>query len=133
MSIFKEEVIKSYHSRNIHINDFISNDKKMYTISEASCLIIPSHNEGQPQIILEAMFLGTPVIATSVGDIPTMLGNDYPFLCEVNSPESLSNTIEKFLMLNDHEKLKLSLMLKNRFDKYYSYDTHKTLLLSAFL
>lgn len=127
-----EEIIKTYNSSKIKVNDFLKDDIKMKSINEASCLILPSHNEGQPQIILEAMFLGTPVIATNVGDIPTMLGKDYPFLVEANSPESLANAIENFLKLKNEEFLALSYSLKDRFNKYYSFQTHKLQLLSSF-
>ena len=104
----------------------------MSVINKASCLILPSHNEGQPQIILEAMSIGTPVIATNVGDIPTMLGIDYPFLIPAKSPDKLANAIENFLKLDENELNKLSTFLKNRYNNNYSYEIHKTLLLKTF-
>ncbi len=127
-----EEKIKSYSTDNIKINNFLSNDMKMNVINEASCLILPSHNEGQPQILLEAMSMGTPVIATSVGDIPTMLGFDYPLLIPANSPEKLANAIEYFLQLNSSELNKLSNILKSRYNNNYTYDIHRAMLLKTF-
>ena len=44
----------------------------------ASCdlLIIPSESEGLPFVLLEGMAAGIPVIATSVGRIPKIIGKD---------------------------------------------------------
>lgn len=44
-------------------------------LSHFDGLILTSYTEGLPMIILEALRAGTPVIATSVGGIPTLLQN----------------------------------------------------------
>ncbi len=42
-------------------------------LSAADCLVMPSRWEGLPLAAIEAMALGTPVIASSVGDLPHLL------------------------------------------------------------
>lgn len=75
-----------------------------------SCAIftLPSYTEGFPNVIIESMSCGTPIIATQVGAIPEMLaiGSDTP--CGICIPEKdtvkLKNAIRE--LLNDPIKAK---------------------------
>jgi glycosyltransferase involved in cell wall biosynthesis len=45
-------------------------------LREADIVAFPSHTEGFPNALLEAMVLGKPIVATNVGAIPEMLGEN---------------------------------------------------------
>jgi len=69
-------------------------------------LVLPSHFEGMPNIILEAMANGLPVIASNISTLPEMISQGYNgLLFDVNNASALSNTIEKLgkdILLQKH-------------------------------
>ena len=70
----------------------------MKNLKASSILAVPSRMESLPQSIKEAFFLKTPVVATSVGDIPELVKNDVTgILIPPNDSISLANAINSLL------------------------------------
>lgn len=131
---FSDEKLKQkilcFSSNNIKINEAIKGDKKYKIICDSDCLILPSWNEGQPIVLLEAMSLGTPVITTKVGLIPELLGADYPFLATQRDLNSLEEVILKFIASDNLESI-MSDLYEN-YSTNYSINNHKNTLLTIF-
>lgn len=76
-------------------------------IASADGLILPSHFEGLPNVVLEAMALGTPVIATRCGGT-IELERDKPTIqwAKPNEPRSLANAILSFAVEREAARLR---------------------------
>jgi glycosyltransferase involved in cell wall biosynthesis len=68
----------------------------------ADLFVLPSHSEGSPNVLLEAMSAGVPVIATTAGGIPELATNETDaLLVEKRNVEMLTAAISR--MLGDTE------------------------------
>lgn len=98
----------------------LSREKTIQEILSADVLIAPSHIEGFPNVILEAMACGTPIIATRVGGIPEMLDNgSCGVLIEPRSVEAIVAAVESF-MHDEPRKTLYATLGKERVNKVYS-------------
>lgn len=62
-------------------------------MAAADLLVLPSLFEGLPLVVLEAMALGLPVVATRIPSVVEALGADHPFLAAPGDPDSLAAAI----------------------------------------
>ena len=65
-------------------------------LSAADVLVLPSHREGLPTILVEAGSLGIPVIASGVGGIPALLGDDRGAVLPDVSPSAIQAALLVF-------------------------------------
>jgi teichuronic acid biosynthesis glycosyltransferase TuaC len=73
-----------------------SHDDVVRYMSAADTLVLPSHMEGLPSVLVEAGSLGLPVIASAVGGIPELLGADRGSLLPDVSPTSIAAALTHF-------------------------------------
>ena len=71
-------------------------------IAAADALVLPSHFEGMPNVVLESMAIGTPVIATKAGGT-VELEREEPTICWANPQDaaSLSDALMRFVGAKD--------------------------------
>lgn len=118
----KDQVRASRLENNVHFFGF-SNDVASI-LSESDFLVMPSHSEGAPLVVLEAMVLGKPIISTRVGAMAEMLGSDYPqqFVVEPGKPAELGRAIEELSLMPPAALAALGNGLSDRVRLNYSRD-----------
>jgi glycosyltransferase involved in cell wall biosynthesis len=68
--------------------------------------VISSRSEGLPLTLLEAMGAGLPIVATSVGEIPTIVSDSgCGWLCPPASPEALRDSMRAALVATDTQEI----------------------------
>jgi len=93
-TLLEEEEI----SDRIDLPGWISHDELPHYFNRFRLLILPSDTEGLPNIMLEAIACGTPVLATPVGAIPDVIQDGITgFIMENNSPECIAKNVIRAL------------------------------------
>lgn len=93
---FQEEFARflkeKYSFEGVELVGELPHTQAMERLNEGEIFVLPSHTEGFPNAVLEAMALGKPVVATKVGAIPDMLEN-CGVLVEKQSPDGLREAL----------------------------------------
>ena len=64
----------------------------------ADLFVLPSHSEGSPNVLLEAMAFGIPVVATAVGGIPEIVTDEESaLLVRAHHPQAMAAAIVRLL------------------------------------
>jgi teichuronic acid biosynthesis glycosyltransferase TuaC len=66
-------------------------------LAASDVVVLPSHAEGLPTVLVEAGAMGIPVVGSAVGGVPELLGADGGWLCPPRGPEALTATIRRVL------------------------------------
>jgi glycosyltransferase involved in cell wall biosynthesis len=68
----------------------------------ADLFVLPSHSEGSPNVLLEAMAANLPIVATDVGGVAEIVeNNESALLVPPNDPDALATAIVRVLTDNE--------------------------------
>ncbi len=90
--------IQQHHATDyIHLMPRCSFDEVAVWMSAADLVTLPSYMEGCPNVVLEALACGRPVVATRVGGIPEILSEQFGRLVAPRDSAALSEAIASVL------------------------------------
>lgn len=91
---------------NCIYHGLISDSKELQNIlDQMDVLVLPSHSEGMPNVILEAMSRGCAILATDVGAVSMMVTEACGKLIKPNNKDVLSNALKEFINLEHADLL----------------------------
>jgi glycosyltransferase involved in cell wall biosynthesis len=105
----------------VKLMGWIPNSEVHKYLNRLKLLVLPSASEGLPNIIIEAMSCGTPVLATGVGGVPDVVKDgETGFILENDSPEFIARNIVKVLESDNLDKV--SKKARHLIETKYSYE-----------
>ena len=81
-------------------------------MNAADCLCLPSLSEGHPNVMMEAMACGTPVVASAVGSIPDFVNDSTGYLTTPMDHSDISSKLRECLSI-DYDRKKIRDAVKN--------------------
>lgn len=79
----------------------VSHEAALELIAASDALVLPSHGEGSPLVVTEALALGTPVIGTPVGAVPELIGGS-GLIVPVADAVALEGALREFAARSTH-------------------------------
>ncbi|WP_122639135.1 glycosyltransferase family 4 protein [Romboutsia sp. Marseille-P6047] len=118
---------------NIKILGFMEREKAFDIIRKSIAVIVPSQcYEGFPMTIAESFALGVPIIGNNLGNVSSLIKNEYNgLLFEKNSMLSLKSKVEK-LFYNKELNIELGNNAYSTFYKYYTDDKNYEALINIY-
>ncbi|HTX74960.1 MAG TPA: glycosyltransferase [Terracidiphilus sp.] len=93
-----QKAIQAHNAEGyIHVLPGCSFDDVAVWMAAADVVTLPSYMEGCPNVVLEALACGRPVVATQVGGIPEIMNNNYGRLVPPRDASALARALAEVL------------------------------------
>lgn len=94
----EQSLLREHLTGRVTLMGWISHDDLPQYLNQMRLLVLPSYTEGLPNVMIESMACGTPVLATPVGVIPDIIEDGRTgFIMEDNSPECIVKNVIRVL------------------------------------
>jgi len=92
-------------------------------IDSCQILVSPSHSEGMPNVILEAMSRGLAIIATEVGAVPMMVSDSNGKLIKPQNRNLLLDAVNDLASITESNLLQMRQESINKVDENYRWSS----------
>lgn len=99
----------------------LPHDQAMRRLSQSAIAVLPSHTEGFPNFVLEAMALGKPVVGTDVGAIPEMLDDGRGLVVPSRDVGALEHAVERLIVCKE-ERLEMGISALQYVEEHCAVD-----------
>jgi len=96
----QEQVSAHGMAEHFHLAGGMTPQEVAVHVNAADLLTLPSWTEGYPNVLVEALACGCPVVATDVGGIPEIVKINNGILIPAKNTSALRNALEKALQAN---------------------------------
>ena len=99
IQMLKDKIQTDEIEKNIDFLGFVESHEEVYRLAaQSKVMVLPSHNDGIPNTIREAMFMRLPVVANNIGGIPRFNENRHCIhLVEKGNIQDLKEGVVKVL------------------------------------
>lgn len=103
---------------SIRVTGFCNHETVLRYMRAADVMVLPTYNEGMPSVLVEAGWAGVPVIASEVGGIPELLGDNGGLLIEPGKPGEIVRAVQNVLHHPDSARQRSAELLETVQMKY---------------
>lgn len=94
---YRDELLGGRTITNLRFVGQLPHSEAMRRMAVCDLFVLPSYTEGFPNVVVEAMALGRPIIATDVGAIPEMLEEGAGMLFRSKDADALIDVLDRVI------------------------------------
>lgn len=118
---YRDQLISRHEAKNVNFLGELPHRIAMQHLASCELFVLPSHTEGFPNVIVEAMALGRAIVATKVGAIPEMLADGAGILVSPRDVSELEREMRS-LISDAQARASLGSVAKKKAENCYSID-----------
>ena len=92
-AMYQQALVERHRPEGIEFAGERSHQEAMQIMAASTLFVLPSYTEGFPNVVVEAMALGRPIVATTVGAIPELLGDGCGTLVPPQDADALKQAL----------------------------------------